>query len=104
VIDHMRTLATTLGPHRLSAMADVVSEALQSMTGATSPRLHLELLMARLLLDSAPAQSSPQPVATAESPPAPAAEASQPEKAEPPRPRRRRRLKIRRPPLLRPHR
>jgi len=84
VIDHMRTLATTLGPHRLSAMADVVSEALQSMTGATSPRLHLELLMARLLLDSTRVQSSPQPVATAESPSAPAAEASQPEKAEPP--------------------
>ena len=83
VIDHMRTLATTLGPHRLSAMADVVSEALQSMTGATSPRLHLELLMARLLLDSAPVQSPPQPAATAESPSAPAAEASQPEKAEP---------------------
>jgi len=83
VIDHMRTLATTFGPHRLSAMADVVSEALQSMTGATSPRLHLELLMARLLLDSAPAQSSPQPVATAESPPAPAAKALQPENAQP---------------------
>ena len=83
VIDHMRTLATTLGPHRLSAMADVVSEALQSMTGATSPRLHLELLMARLLLDSAPVQSPPQPAATAESPPAPAAKASQPENAQP---------------------
>ena len=83
VIDHMLTLATTLGPHRLSGMADVVSEALQSMTGATSSRLHLELLMARLLLDSVPAQSSPQPVATAESPSAPAVEASQPEKAEP---------------------
>jgi DNA polymerase III subunit gamma/tau len=86
VIDQMRTLATTLGPHRLSAMADVVSEALRSMTGATSPRLHLELLMARLLLDSAPAQSAPQsepqPAASAASLAAPAAEASQPEKAE----------------------
>jgi len=84
VIEQMRTLATTLGPHRLSAMADVVSEALQSMTGATSPRLHLELLMARLLLDSTPAQSPSQPAATAESALAPAAEVSQPEKAEPP--------------------
>ena len=53
VIEQMRTLATALGPHRLSEMADVVSEALQSMTGATSPRLHLELLMARLLLAKA---------------------------------------------------
>jgi DNA polymerase-3 subunit gamma/tau len=82
VIEQMRTLATTLGPHRLSAMADVVGEALQSMTGATSPRLHLELLMARLLLDSAPAQSAPQPVASAAPLAAPATEASQPEKAE----------------------
>lgn len=40
--------------------------------------------MARLLLDSTPAQSPSQPAATAESAPAPAAEASQPEKAEPP--------------------
>ncbi len=58
VIDQMRNLATQLGPHRLSSMADVMSAALQSMTGATSPRLHLELLMARLLLeDSAPGVS-----------------------------------------------
>jgi DNA polymerase-3 subunit gamma/tau len=83
VIEQMRSLATTLGPHRLSAMADVVSEGLQSMTGATSPRLHLELLMARLLLDSTPSQSAPQPVTTAAATAAPAAEVSQPEKAEP---------------------
>ena len=44
-------------------MADVVSEALQSMTGATSPRLHLELLMARLLLDGSPSPAASQPVA-----------------------------------------
>ena len=48
-------------------MADVVSEALQSMTGATSPRLHLELLMARLLLDGSLAPTPSQTVA----PPAP---------------------------------
>ena len=54
VIEHMRTLSQGLGPHRLSAMADVMSEALHSMTGATSPRLHLELLMARLLLQGQP--------------------------------------------------
>jgi DNA polymerase-3 subunit gamma/tau len=63
VIEQMRSLATTLGPHRLSGMADVVSEALQSMTGATSPRLHLELLMARLLLDGSPSPAASQPVA-----------------------------------------
>jgi len=72
VIEQMRSLATTLGPHRLSGMADVVSEALQSMTGATSPRLHLELLMARLLLDGSvsPASSQPAaPTASVSSPP-----------------------------------
>ena len=63
VIEQMRTLATTLGPQRLSGMADVVSEALQSMTGATSPRLHLELLMARLLLDGSPSPAAFQRVA-----------------------------------------
>ena len=62
VIDQMRSLATTLGPHRLSGMADVLSEVLQSMTGATSPRLHLELLMARLLLDGSPSPAASQPV------------------------------------------
>ncbi|MDP4634575.1 MAG: hypothetical protein NWS58_06615, partial [Pontimonas sp.] len=63
VIEQMRSLATALGPQRLSGMADVVSEALQSMTGATSPRLHLELLMARLLLDGSPSPAAFQRVA-----------------------------------------
>ena len=53
VMDQMRNLASSLGPQRLSDMADVASEALQSMTGATSPKLHLELLMARFLIDGA---------------------------------------------------
>jgi len=76
VIEQMRSLATTLGPQRLSGMADVVSEALQSMTGATSPRLHLELLMARLLLDGSLSPTSSQPVAPPASVSPPAAEAS----------------------------
>ncbi len=50
--------------NQLSASADVVEEALRSMTGATSPRLQLELLLARLLSQgAAPARSvgrSPQ--------------------------------------------
>jgi len=72
VIEQMRSLATALGPQRLSGMADVLSEALQSMTGATSPRLHLELLMARLLLDRSPSPAAAQPVA-APTPVSPAA-------------------------------
>jgi len=75
VIEQMRSLATTLGPQRLSGMADVVSEALQSMTGATSPRLHLELLMARLLLDGSLTPTASHPVAPSASLSPPAAEA-----------------------------
>ena len=49
-LEVMRSLATGLGTPALSTMADVMAEALSSMTGATSPTLHLELLMARLLV------------------------------------------------------
>ena len=75
VIEQMRSLATTLGPQKLSEMADVVSEALQSMTGATSPRLHLELLMARLLLDGSPSPAASQTVAAPAPVSSPATEA-----------------------------
>lgn len=46
----MQQQATHLGAAELSRSADLVNAALSEMTGATSPRLHLELLMARLLL------------------------------------------------------
>ncbi|QTE29236.1 DNA polymerase III subunit gamma and tau [Pengzhenrongella sicca] len=49
----MRAQATHLGAAELSRGADLVNAALTEMTGATSPRLHLELLVARLLLPSA---------------------------------------------------
>ena len=51
--DRMATQAQNLGAAELSRSADVVNDALSSMTGATSPRLHLELLCARLLLPAA---------------------------------------------------
>ncbi|MFC6234617.1 DNA polymerase III subunit gamma and tau, partial [Leucobacter soli] len=41
------------GRGRLSPIADTVSEALDRMTGATAPRLHLELMMARALVGPA---------------------------------------------------
>jgi DNA polymerase-3 subunit gamma/tau len=50
---HMRPQAAHLGFFELSRSADLVNAALSEMTGATSPRLHLELLMARLLLPGA---------------------------------------------------
>ncbi|MFI2753675.1 DNA polymerase III subunit gamma and tau [Cellulomonas sp. P22] len=52
-LTRMRAQATHLGPSELSRSADLVNAALSEMTGATSPRLHLELLMARLLLPAA---------------------------------------------------
>ena len=52
-IARMQNQAHNLGPAELSRAADVTNTALTEMTGATSPRLHLELLCARILLPSA---------------------------------------------------
>ena len=52
-LERMRTQASVLGGAELSRSADLVNTALTEMTGATSPRLHLELLVARLLLPAA---------------------------------------------------
>ena len=49
----MRTQASALGAAELSRSADLTNAALTEMVGATSPRLHLELLVARLLLPAA---------------------------------------------------
>jgi DNA polymerase-3 subunit gamma/tau len=52
-VARMRTQAASLGAAELSRSADLANAALTEMTGATSPRLHLELLAARLLLPAA---------------------------------------------------
>ncbi len=52
-LERMRSQATRFGAAELSRAADVTNAALTEMTGATSPRLQLELLCARLLLPSA---------------------------------------------------
>jgi DNA polymerase-3 subunit gamma/tau len=49
-LDHMAVQASSFGSAELSRAADVVNTALTEMTGATSPRLHLELMVARLLV------------------------------------------------------
>lgn len=49
----MTAQAQHLGWSELSRSADLANAALTEMVGATSPRLHLELLMARLLLPAA---------------------------------------------------
>ncbi len=49
-IDRMSVQAVAFGAAELSRAADVVNSSLTEMTGATSPRLHLELMVARLLV------------------------------------------------------
>jgi DNA polymerase-3 subunit gamma/tau len=51
-LDHMSLQATGFGQAELSRTADIVNTALSEMTGATSPRLHLELMIARVLVPS----------------------------------------------------
>src|SRR5699024_3051352 len=46
----LETQANQLGAAEVSRAADTTAAALTQMSGATSPRLHLELLMARLML------------------------------------------------------
>ncbi len=49
-LDRMAAQAARFGTVELSRAADVVNAALTEMTGATSPRLHLELMIARVLV------------------------------------------------------
>src|SRR5690606_23744234 len=52
-IERMQHQAAAYGTVELSRAADVVNSSLTEMTGATSPRLHLELMAARLLVPAA---------------------------------------------------
>ena len=49
-LDRMREQTAAFGPGELSRAADIVNAGLTEMTGATSPRLQLELICARMLL------------------------------------------------------
>lgn len=90
-IARMQVQAKAFGPAALSRAADIVNSSLGEMTGATSPRLHLELMIARLLVrvdasaapavGSAPAApaktapvAAPAPAPAAKAPVAPAEE------------------------------
>ncbi|OIK24483.1 DNA polymerase III subunit gamma and tau [Streptomyces malaysiense] len=53
VLERMRAQASTFGAAELSRAADLVNEGLTEMRGATSPRLQLELICARVLLPAA---------------------------------------------------
>ncbi len=70
--------AETFGSARLSRTADVVVAALDEMTGATSPRLQLELMIARVLAQGAPVAAAPAAPASVSAAPAAAAPAAVP--------------------------
>jgi DNA polymerase III subunit gamma/tau len=53
VVERMQAQASTFGPAELSRAADLVNAGLTEMRGATSPRLQLELICARVLLPAA---------------------------------------------------
>ena len=60
--ERMQRQAQNWGPHGLSRAADLTDEALRAMTGATSPRLQLELLIGRILVPAPAAAPAPGPV------------------------------------------
>ncbi len=51
--DRLSTQAAALGPGELTRAAEVIAEGLTEMRGTTAPRLHLELMCARILLPGA---------------------------------------------------
>lgn len=57
--ERMQRQAQNWGPHGLSRAADLTDEALRAMTGATSPRLQLELLVGRILVPAPTAVPAP---------------------------------------------
>ncbi|AYG04151.1 DNA polymerase III subunit gamma and tau [Gryllotalpicola protaetiae] len=52
-LERMGAEARAFGSAELSRIADIVNAALTEMSGATSPRLHLELMIARALIPTA---------------------------------------------------
>jgi DNA polymerase-3 subunit gamma/tau len=68
-LERMQAQSKNFGSAELSRAADVVNSSLTEMTGATSPRLHLELMIARLLVRAggAPAVASAPAVPVAAS-------------------------------------
>lgn len=98
-IARMQVQAKAFGSAALSRAADIVNASLGEMTGATSPRLHLELMIARLLVrvdvSAAPEErpavtapaAAPAPASAAQAPvAAPAPAAAKPAAAAPAKP------------------
>ncbi len=76
--ERMADQARRLGLGRASRAGDLVNAALTGMIGATSPRLHLELLCARLIAADAATTSAPTPRAQADAPAPPSQAPSAP--------------------------
>lgn len=72
----MQRQADAFGPSRLSHIADLVIATLDDMTGATSPRLQLELMVARVLARGTDASSHASPSTSAAPVAAPTAQAT----------------------------
>ena len=53
LLEKMRVQAGRFGPAELTHSATVVRDSLQTMSGATSPKLHLELMVGRVLVPAA---------------------------------------------------
>jgi DNA polymerase-3 subunit gamma/tau len=56
-LERIRQQSAAFGPGALSRAADIVNAGLTEMTGATAPRLQLELICARILLPGASGES-----------------------------------------------
>ena len=69
-LERMKDQARRLGLARASQAGDLVNDALTHMVGATSPRLHLELLCARLVAAATGAAATAAPAAVAPAAPA----------------------------------
>ena len=63
-IMRMTALAELFGGPALSRAADIVNTALTGMTGTTPPRIHLELMVARLLTELSDGRAETHTVAT----------------------------------------
>jgi DNA polymerase-3 subunit gamma/tau len=86
-IETMRAQALRFDLARLSRSADLVSAALTDLRGATAPRLHLELLAARLLLPALEQQAPVvRPAIAQEAPVKPAPAKPEPPKSAPSKP------------------
>ena len=77
-VERMQVQAKNFGAAELSRAADIVNASLSEMTGATSPRLHLELMIARLLVRSGVSVAPATQAAPAEKTAAPAPSQSVP--------------------------